>query len=242
MNFVVGCPLSSREWIIERWFKFVEDACEYAGVTPHYLFAGRSDDASVEKAWDIAEDLDRELSVMLTNELEDPRDDRRKWSAERLDLMVDLRNLLLTGVRETGPDLFLSLDSDILLHPHAIRSMIEKRAEHNWDAIGSRAFLSRGGYSAPTFAFFNKRTLNGQPFKRVDSPECVVDAEILFAIKMMTPAAYNVDYRTDQAGEDAGWAKACRDHGVSLGWDGTVTSKHIMDRDFIDTFDSRCGY
>jgi hypothetical protein len=62
------------------------------------------------------------------------------------------------------------------------------------------------------------------------------------AIKLMSPRAYNIDYRFHHQGEDIGWSVAATEKGLKLGWDGRICSKHVMAADQLQLVDPRCGY
>lgn len=239
-ELVVGCPLQSREWIIERWVDHVETAAVHAGFDPVYLFVGRPDDPSVQVAKQRLERLHRLCVVRPFDEPERP--DKRSWREARLRKMVELRNCLLTEVRRLNPTWFLSVDSDILLSVDTIRSAVDAADTGPFDAVGSRTFLSRSGTRCPSMGFFYKRSDNGMPMRRPDQPGSVIQVDVIMAIKLMGRDAYNVDYQYHRSGEDGGWSKACTDSGLRLGWDGRTCSKHVMDPDLVDSFDERCGF
>jgi hypothetical protein len=76
---------------------------------------------------------------------------------------------------------------------------------------------------------------------RVDGRGCH-KADVIMAVKLMSPAAYNVDYEVHRQGEDIGWSIAARKKGVKLGWDGRTVSKHLMTKDALDKIDKRVGF
>lgn len=175
--------------------------------------------------------------------------DAREWNWARFERMVELRNTLLGTVRELEPEYFLSLDSDILLHEDAIANMVETIETMPWQAVGGKTYLSpprinpktgeelAGCRSHPSWA---NVTRNGG-LRRQDA-EGVFPCDVIMAIKLMTMPAYGIDYEVHAQGEDTGWSLACAKHGVRVGWDGRVTSKHIMRSEDLDVIDPRCGY
>lgn len=228
MDVLIGCPVSKREWILDRWKHHVDVACHNAGITPRFTFVAAPDDV---KSIDIVSgwwDSD------ITYSDEEPREDERDWPSTRLHKMVGLRNLLLGKVRETSPDLFLSLDSDILLHPNAIVGMLDVLRDKSAVAVGGKTYMTRSGVNYPSYgSTYNLRR-----------SECVsvLRVSVIMAIVLMTPAAYNIDYEFHPYGEDIGWSKAIGSSGGQLWWDGRVTSKHVMTREMLEKVDDRCGF
>lgn len=232
---MVGCPVWKREWIMPRWFDHVEEACLNAAVVPHYVFV--TDTFKDDTAPLLIQEAGRRGRCydLIHHEQRD-RQDRRDWSPKRFEVMVELRNLLLERVRRYEPGFFLSVDSDILLHPQALTSMLEET--HRFDAIGGKCYMG-GGRSLPNCGNVD---VNGALKNRTDGDGACFKTSVIMALKLMQPAAYKVDYEHHHKGEDIGWSLACRAQGVTLGWDAKVCSKHVMKKEQLDKVDKRCGY
>lgn len=243
MKVVIGCPVSNREWIMEHWFNYVDVAAEEAGVDHRFVFVGDPADPTFEV-------INRRAPDSTVVETAEERSvDVREWSTERKDKMVWLRNLLLAEVRGLAPDYFLSLDSDILIHPEAIRSMLEAFSG-GWDAVGGKCYMTalpqgpavtnpRSGTSCPSYLSGGRAGYFHRPDVEVPS---LFRVDIIMAIKMMAPAAYNVDYAPHPHGEDIGWSFNARDAGLKLAWDARTISKHVMLPEHLHMLDARCGY
>lgn len=240
---IVGCPVKNREWILPRWKDHVVASFEHAGLTPEFAFVvGTSRDNTGTLVPSYIRDY---TGTFVT--IDDPEVPvHRDWSEKRYEHMAELRNLLLTLVREQQPDYFLSVDSDILLHPLAVHNLLQSISEdhlnrrtgtvEHWDAVGGKTYLNPRN-RIPTYAFLRPRI----GLHRPDS-DGVFPVEVIMAIKLMSPTAYNVQYEFSHHGEDIGWSLACNRAGLKLGWDGRVTSKHVMHPDHIDTIDARLGW
>lgn len=181
-------------------------------------------------------------SLFVTDE-QPPTVEPRSWEPARLRTMVRVRNALLGAVRELEPDLFLSLDTDILLHPKALRKMIRLlevagKQHARPSATSHCVWLDETGTKYPNFAMLTPR---GQ-LRREATTGDVMGVHVLMAAKLMTPRAYAVDYEYDSRGEDIGWSLAVRQQGMRLAWTGSVTSKHCYLPEHIDRVDRRCGY
>lgn len=232
-ELIIGCPVYKRAWILPRWFESVERACGVAGIDPVYAFV--VDDRDTETL-DVIWDHSGSGYVFCVHEREE-HEDVRNWNGERYAWMAELRNELLGVVRLAAPSYFLSLDSDILLHPDAIRNMME--TIQSCDAVGGKAFLTELGTTCPNWA--NLSTGPSRSLKR-HNVDHVIDVGILMAVKLMTPSAYSIDYEAHRQGEDIGWSLACAKKGLRFKWDGRVANKHVMRPDLIDKFDERVGF
>lgn len=241
MRFVVGCPVYRREWILPTWFNHVERECASAHVEPIYVFAVDSRDPSIEVVYGEANSRDREIALEITAEDKgfDRSDSDRQWNLPtELERMVGVRNTLLARVRELEPDVFLSLDSDILLGEGSLSRLLGtlRRSDLGWGAVGGKTFMSPG-LGHPSYFTFTKK---GTPVRSNSDGVHVVD--VIMAIKLMGPAAYGVDYTYDRWGEDVGWSRNCAKRDIKLGWDGRTTNKHVMQHDQLDKIDKRCGF
>lgn len=247
MRVAVGCPIRNRAWIFEEWIEHVRIAFDLAGLRPVWTFAiGVGPNGLDDGTQRLVTDLYKTEPGLWTETVEPAISDKRMWNGIRYEQMVAYRNSLLSAVRVVQPDYFLSLDSDILLHPSALLCLLETISHKHkvagvdrlWDAVGGKTFLSEVSSHHMTYASLGP---NGGGLRRVKS-DGVFPVEILMAIKLMAPTAYNVPYETHQFGEDIGWSLNCKKAGLNLGWDGRVTSKHVMNRKALTKIDPRVGW
>jgi len=230
---MVGCPVFQRDWILPSWFEAVEKAFSGFDTDPEYAFVTTlGDDLTIKCVYENT--VGRNLT---TTSVDQERDwDQRDWSAVRYHEMVRLRNALLRMVRKEKPDLFLSLDSDILIHPKLMWNLLESIEQ--FDAVGGLAhMISQTTITCPSWWMWG----TSNELLRKDS-NGVHRVDIIMALKLMSPKAYNVDYTFNTLGEDLGWSKNCAEHGVILGFDGRITNKHVMCREELSIVDPRCGY
>ena len=236
-RLLVGCPVLHREWVLEHWYDHLQVAATAVGITPELVFAGsRTTDPATFEIIDRLPDV-----AAIVDTAETKHDDRRDWGFRkaRYGHMVYVRNALLEEVRRLAPDLFFSLDSDILLHHDTIRSLLDALDQHpEWGAVGARCHLFCTGNRHPSWANITRMGT----LRRVDQPGGLFKVDVLLAAKLMRPAAYNVDYAYHPTGEDAGWALNCKTAGVTLGWDGRTCSKHLYTRDDLARTDRRVGF
>lgn len=234
-TLLVGCPIRGREWLLPTWFAHIEAACAEVEIQPEYVFVISVRDHGAERMLRLlCADANRVIHVVLVDEDGD-RTDQRVWNETRYHHMVFLRNHLLQAVRKVAPDLFLSLDSDILVAKGALPNLLDSVPEFH--AVGGKLYMETGGLASPSYAHL----VNTQGLSRPDF-DGLMRVDVIMAMKLMGPAAYNVDYRYHFQGEDIGWSMACTEKGLKLGWDGRICSKHVMNSDMFTTVDWRCGY
>lgn len=230
MTIIVGCPVSYRSWILPAWFDHVEESCRVAGMRPTYAFVVNPEDLETVGV------VEERASAAWILWVPDGRvNDLRQWTDSRYRQLTYLRNGLLDLVNDERPDLFLSLDSDILLHPDAVRNLIESTEQ--FDAVGGKVYMTPTGDTCPSWGMFGR-----EGGLRREEASGVFPVEIIMAVKLMTPKAYAVRYSFHTHGEDLGWSKNCAAAGVKLGFDGRVTSKHVMSREALEVVDIRCGF
>lgn len=236
MDVLIAAPVLARGWILEAWSDHAAAAADKAGLDARFLLLGGEADRDT---WDAADRIEHPLQRVYIDEPLIVSD--REWhDRRRLERMVDLRNQLLTAVRAQTPGYLLSLDTDVLLHPDAVASMRDLLDNDRYAAVGGYCHMSPGR-SNPSYAWITRGngtvSLRREP---IDGRTCPVD--VIMAIKLMSPAAYAVDYEYERHGEDIGWSLACRRAGLKLAVDARVINKHCMDRAALNHIDPRCGF
>ncbi len=228
-SVLMGCPVNNRRWILGDWFRYAIASAEKADVDLSFAFVvpEGSDDLDV-----INEFTDHERHLVLSQE--GPSLERR-WNAPEYFRMVDLRNQLLNVARSVEPDFLLSVDSDILLHEDAISSLIETYESQDCIAVGGKCYLDFSTVFFPSYAKWTGQTYSRKDFFGV------AKVDVLMAIKLMSPVAYNVDYVFHSQGEDFGWSKEAQKCGA-LVWDGRIANKHVMRERDRGKVDKRCGF
>lgn len=238
-RLLIGCPVRDRGWILPKWYDHVLAAAENAGFQDDeigFVFVGQPHNDL--ETFDVIHWFAARYPTTVLVSSEPTRNARsRNWSAARFHEMVGYRNALLGLVRDQEPDLFLSLDSDILLAPQAISSAFDAMSEYALDAVGLKCFMTDAHRSHPSYGM-----IAGGGLVRSDHDGVLCSVDVIMAAKLMGPAAYNTDYKLHRIGEDIGWSLAAKRTGVRLGWDGQLVNKHVMRRDQLNTVDDRCGF
>lgn len=235
-QLVVGCPVRDRLWVLPVWFDYLARATAKAGVEPFVLTVGDPQDESVQFVEQAADERGWGSENLPIAEIGLLPPFQRAWNIDRYRYMADLRNLLLAEVKRRGPDIYWSLDSDILVHEDALVSALDALEHRPFDAVGQRCYMTAHGTWCASYCMFTNGGL-----LRDDSDGCF-PVDCIMASKVMTPRAYDVGYIVNEQGEDIGWSIECARFGVKLGWDGRTTSKHVMAIEYLHLIDPRCGF
>lgn len=236
MDLLIGAPVCRREWIIDQWYAHTLRSCAYADIKPEFLMVVDPRDPTFSAMEKLCRASGHNLRSVFVEESRTA--DVRDWKPDRYRRMVYLRNKLLRGVQRLNPTYFLSLDTDMLLATEAVHALIETQREREWDAVGGKAYMTRRGRYAPSYAMFKQ---NSAAIRRPETSS-IMKVDAIMAIKLMTKPAYSVPYEFDTKGEDIGWSRACKRERLVLGWNGEVVNKHVMDREMLDSVDSRVGF
>jgi hypothetical protein len=237
MRVTIGCPVRAREWILPRWFTHTALAAEMAGVKTDYLFAGAAEDPTRKV---IEDSCPESFRYVDTQERVQP-ERGHVWSPPEYRHMVSMRNFLLAAARETRPDYFLSLDSDILLHEDALYNLLET-IQSGWDAVGGKCWMTEHTDACSYIILVNS---HGQIRPDVGH---VIPVDVIMACKLMSPKAMTVDYVYDSDGEDVGYSRNLTAHGLKMAFDGRVCNRHVMHRylpdgrEALNVVDPRCGF
>lgn len=230
---VIGAPVTvGREWIIKAWASAATQAAGAAGLKPTFVIAlSRGADALRQQISTAVSGLE-----VVWAYLDEPplALEAHQWDISRYEHMAMIRNELLATVRILKPQLFWSLDTDIIAHADSLAMAEELTGQ--FDAVGMRCYMDPTSSDCPSYAM-----LDGG---RLVRSEClgVVKVDVIMASKLMTPAAYAIDYTAHPCGEDVGWSIAATAANLRLGWDGRVASKHCMAPWMLDRVDPRVGF
>lgn len=230
MLILVGCPIYQRAWILEDWF----DHLELQGHRLKYVFAYTT---GWDRTFEILQRRAPHNRMAFWPSKDAPHSTTRRWTSARYDLMAKMRNDLLTVAREANPDFYLSLDSDILLPPGALDSLID--AAQTYDAVAPLAYLGPGKI---TNAFTGTP---GKHYRRAPVYGAVQTVDVICAAKLMTPKIFNDDkvyYYGHPQGEDLGWSATARANGYRLALDTRVLAKHVMEPKQLNVVDRRIGW
>lgn len=238
MNLVIFAPVTQREWILPHYFNHLREqtGIDLSRVMLMFLY-GESSDAPRDRTLELLRQ-EREgpwFDVQIRIDREHRHQSKRQWNMPRWRDMADMRNRLLRSVRDAKPDYALSLDTDILLPPNAISTLLEEMAVIGADGISPLTFMTPGGERHP-----NAMDLEGENRVKIQPETFIVPA--CFAAVLMNDRLYQIDYAPHPAGEDLGWANNVADAGLSLALCPSVRAKHVMTKEMVGSVDPRVGF
>lgn len=239
VKLIIGCPVANRDWVLPLWWEHLKEAIDIAGVDASLLFGVPVNDPSLDVIDDISDEIN--TSIIWTADPSTMVD--HDWRPERYKEMARLRNLLLERVNSVAPDAYLSLDSDILLQPTALRGMIELLGKY--DAVGSSTnmvpLLNLQGQvtaSKGSPSYFNRNSHNVL-IREPQELGTIMQVDVIMAAKLMSPEAYAIPYGYNAWGEDVAWSDDCTAAGLKLGWDNRTVSRHVMRTNELEFEDPR---
>lgn len=235
MKLTIGCPVYKRGWVLPEWNQRVLSSVYEMNqeVDLSYVFVASDEDVETVE---MLASFDTETRIKVLTE--DRSSEKRQWGPPRYEHLVSLRNHLLAEVRDIQPDLFLSLDSDVLLAPNAISSAIDAFEDDTW-AVGLALYMTEIGTDHPSNGTWSDGNFGRYTRRNFDD---IITCDIIMAGKLMSPKAYNVDYEYHHCGEDLGWSRAVKQAGGKFRWDGRVKNKHVMRPEMLSRVDPRAGF
>lgn len=221
---VVGAPVHERGWVLRHWFDHLAAQGQELTVVLNY---GPSTDDTLEI---IKNESRFEIRVIETDGV--PHQKGRLWNMSRYEVMARLRNDLLEVVRDLKPDFYLSCDTDMLLPPRAIQTLVE--TIEPYDGIAPLTFMTQQGTDFPNCLDENLQ-------RPAYVPHGITEIYAVFGTVLMKPSLYAVDYAAHSWGEDLGWAANAKAAGLRMAMNADVRVKHVMYPQALDVFDARVG-
>jgi hypothetical protein len=219
--------------VLNHWFDALEDWAPHLDIEYAFVYTPGSDDTL-----DIISE--RAPNAHWSTYMAGDHSTKRNWGEEsRLRTMADLRNELLKVVRGIEPDLFLSLDSDILVPPwFDARVLFDEFDDAPYDGVALLSYLGLGSITNAFYEDRHRRT-------RAKVYDALAPVDIICASKLMSRELLmdeRVAYGYHVAGEDLYWSKTATTYGYRLGLDSRVKCKHIMKPEQLERVDERVGF
>lgn len=238
-RILIGAPVYKRAWIMDDWFDCI--AAQYGKFDLGFVFEMEPDDSdTLDVIQSRVRDFDPWLFRVSTKKRGsiEHSGNSRHWNLQRYEMMAQMRNDLLEVARETEPDRYFSLDSDILLEDRETMKKLFKATSRDAiaDAANPLMFMTPSTNVAPSFMTWNE--FRPDHAHRADisigQPRVV---DVIMAAKMMNKKAYyNANYYAHRQGEDIGWSDNCRTHGIKLACLTNVYAVHIMSQDMLKEY------
>jgi len=219
-NLIIGAPVKDRAWSLPAWHEGLR-----ASGCPIVCLLSRSEDDSRSV-----------LEALGVEVVEDPEEGRpvqeidgHVWNKGQsvFGYMARLRNRLLDLMIEREAQYFLSLDSDIVLPPNAIRDLLAVMERTGADVISPAV--------ATCFDPVEWNTMNwgtdGRAWRhyipQVTGPVDVVMAAMLLNRRAMESCRW----MSHPQGEDIGFCLLAEKRGISRWWVPEMACTHMMFRE-----------
>lgn len=247
---MVGAPVANRAWILPRWFECLE--AQTLRPDEYRFVVGKSTDGTAGVLRDLAKQHEAKVVLAGTRLPTYARDKRNTEETDphRAQHMADLRNELRREFLKTDADVFVSLDTDILLEdPTVLERLVAElygpraekpRAEWGWDAVAACTSLhptSPHCYNAGWWRAGDR----GDPhriWERADENVIALHGSKRSAIKVSIPMAVfaihrwamlECRYKAHECGEDLGFADALDQRHFRVGWRPDLKVRHVWD-------------
>ncbi len=165
---------------------------------------------------------------------------RRKKHDKVYTRFAEVRNLVLDRVLTTDADYFVSIDSDIIVHPDTVSRLvaqIESKPDYGMIAAAVNNTCRKGMNMKHPKAVFNfgKRDGNGKLKAWKDfKPGKFVDVDYTGACCVMRVSAIRenptIKWGPRKHGEDSYFCEKMQAAGFKLGVDTSIVTLHLMDR------------
>ena len=240
-ELIIGCPIYKRSWIFPYWISCIENQ-DFDFAEIGFVFEISPDDSEtidmLIKYRNSRPDIETFVIDIKTDIPHfDHEEGSRTWSISKYENMVNLRNSLLSTVREIKPKYFFSLDSDILLVNKDTIKFLIAHIESGADAVSPLMFMTPIDARYPSVMDWIKEP-GGQACRKEQYPlGQYFKSDIIMAAKMMSKSVYeNVDYCLHLQGEDLGWSGNAAKLGFNLYSASYIYAPHIMHKIMLDDF------
>lgn len=245
-KFVIGAPVAERAWILTDWFNQIWGQT----VKPSqfcFVYSDSKDKTrdSLLQGRDIAPVVIKDTVLPYHSRDKRNADKEDPWRAKHL---AKLRNYLLTMFLQTDADVFISLDTDILLEdPTILEQLIQNIEPYVWDVVSPVTYLhvlekQSRCYNAGVFWGGQLGSFD-QGWKRIDYSEWLVygnkaskmmKIDIPMAVvAMRRHVAAMCRYKAHECGEDIGFGQSlARNHFVA-GLKTDLECRHVWGPSYL---------
>jgi hypothetical protein len=241
MKLIIGCPIYKRDWIFPLWASAIERQSIPLNKIG-FVFEVSADDEKMHDMLVLWRKYHREIPHFEINKREDiphfeHAPNSRQWTISKYENMVNLRNSLLTRVRELSPDYYFSLDSDVIIKNDSTLELLIGHIKDGTDAVNPLMYMTPFGTDFPSVMSW----IDKDQFKATRNKDYPIgtffESDVIMAAKMMSKKVYeNVDYEIHSQGEDLGWSANASKKGYSLACASYIYAPHIMHQQMLEVF------
>jgi glycosyltransferase involved in cell wall biosynthesis len=225
-KIMIACPVRNRAWILPRYLKSISDL-EYPSEYLCYCFViNDCIDSTPNLLADFARERPGQVKIIVQN-LGRRQSKSHLRGYYHFAHLAQLRNILLLAFQKSDCDYLFSVDSDILLPPLALNTLLE-------DDCAIISALVCNGHELGDPSIHNILKHDGQggwiairdfPRNRVFEVDCTGAAYLL---KREVIDKYGVRYSATYGAEDIGFCQDAASKGLKIFCDGRVECEHHM--------------
>lgn len=239
---IIGAPVAERRWILPRWWEcLAKQTHQPSGFC--FVYSDSHDDTRDYLSWpEMGPSFIYDSKIKFVS-----RDDRNinpsdPWQAKH---MSDLRNELRSLFLKTNGDIFISLDTDLLLENENVIEELVKTLDENWDVVSPITYLHPIGKASQAYnagflgpgdlsdfgQFWNRATMN-----EVVSFRSPVKIDIpMAAIAMRRHVLGMCKYKPHELGEDIGFAQNLKAREYRVAWRTDLEVRHVWNASYLET-------
>jgi len=243
MKLIIGCPIYKRDWIFPYWAR-----CIASQSVPlkdiGFIFETSPNDTETTDLLKMWKSQNSDIPLFEIVQRPDlphfeHEKNSRQWTMSKYHNMVNLRNSILSRVREIGPDYYFSLDSDVLIKNPSTIELLISHIEDGADAVNTLMFMTPVGTQYPSVMTWKKDDdSEGRAYREESYPlGTFFKSDIIMAAKMMSKDVYNnVNYEFHIQGEDLGWSLDAKRKGFNLFSASYIYSLHVMQKEMLEGY------
>lgn len=221
---MIGCPVRNRAWILPRYLEALV-LLEHPVQAREYCFVVNDCyDDTEQVLTDFASSQMAPVTIVIDNQHQSADHHRGHYNFKRL---AHLRNLLLKAFLASSCDYLFSVDSDILVPPHALTVLLK-------DGVDIVSALVDNGQTIGRDHIYNvlHRNRNGQLVHMQEIPyQTLFQVTVTGAaclIKRRVIETFSIRYRSQYGAEDIGFCDAAQSSGIGIFCDSRIHCRHIM--------------
>lgn len=244
-NILIAAPVYKREWILPKWFEFIENQ-DYPLSNIGFLFElGPDDDETHDILWNWH--LNHPEVICFDAQIDDTRphnehkEGTRHWTRARYFNMVQFRNSLLERATAMADkfDYYFSLDTDLFLEdPQTLNTLVDDIQKDEVDVVSPLAYMTPKQRSHPSIMYWHNKP-GGQAARRHDlfQKDSLYKVDIVMAAVFMSkPVFTRARYCWHKFGEDLGFATDLASYGFNSYTDTRIYLPHIMNRKMLEEY------
>lgn len=242
MKILIGLPVFKREWILPKWFEYIERQTVPLSDLGFIFELGPHDEETHGILWDW-QAAHPEVAVfdgvVRANEVHKAHDqDKRQWYGPDFGRMATFRNNLLQRARNYAPERYFSLDSDILITNNRTLEALYDVTREPGTTASPLCYMTPLNADAPNMMSWVKEPGGRATRKLGDYPiGTTFEIDVSMAAVMMSPEVYNnVNYKPHFQGEDLGWSGEVARLGYKMYSVSNVYAPHIMQKQLLNAY------